>query len=265
MNVAAKTQRLGDFGLGAHVRDVRRDREVVAPTYDVIAPCYDAFTTLCSFGMDGRWKRAAVHSVVTYCAHRSLVSPDVLDLASGTGDLANEVARRISRANVSAVDASPEMVRVAVKQLHEHDSAHTPNASRVRTSVGDMTALAVRSQSVDVVMAGYGVRNVPDPNRAVREMRRVLRDGGQLVLLDLYRPETAWWRNVFLRYLACAGGTVGWLWHQDPMVYGDIAGSIDQFMSWRQCQELLERNGFRVDAVTRYVGGGVAQHTAIAV
>lgn len=265
MTAATNPQRISDINVTALLCDPPRKRAAVTPMFDVMAPCYDAFTTLFSFGMHGQWKRAAVHTVERHCAREALLSPQILDVASGTGDLANEIARRMNNANVTTVDASREMVRVAVMQLRQRDGAPIACTARVRPSVGDMRALALRSGSMDVVMAGFGVCHVPDPNVAVREMRRVLRDGGQLVLLDFYRPETVWRRNVFLRYLAFAGSTVGWIWHRDPMVYGYIAHRIAHFLSWQQCQTMLERHGFRVDAVTTYVGGGIAQHTATAV
>jgi ubiquinone/menaquinone biosynthesis C-methylase UbiE len=137
-------------------------------------------------------------------------------------------------------------------------------AARVVTMVGDMNALSLPERRRTLVTSGYGLRNVPDAAQAVREMRRVLRPGGRLVLLDFYRPESDLWRAVLLRYLHVAGNAVGWWWHRDPVVYGYIARSIDHFVSWQRCSTMLEANGFRVHRVTRYLGGGVARHEAVA-
>jgi demethylmenaquinone methyltransferase/2-methoxy-6-polyprenyl-1,4-benzoquinol methylase len=135
-------------------------------------------------------------------------------------------------------------------------------APRVTAQVGDMAALALPSSCMDVVTAGYGVRNVPDAAQAVREMARVLRPGGLLVTLDFYRPAFAPWRALLLWYLSVAGNAVGWWWHRDPVVYGYIARSIDTFMSWQAFSALLEREGFQVVRVTRHLGGGIALHEA---
>ena len=131
--------------------------------------------------------------------------------------------------------------------------------------VGDMSALSARDASVDLVTAGYALRNVPSVPIAMREIRRVLRPGGRLILLDFYRPEFAPWRALLIAYLQAAGNAVGWMWHRDPVVYGYIARSIEHFMSWQECSLVLEQHGLRAVRVTRYLGGGVARHEAIAV
>jgi demethylmenaquinone methyltransferase/2-methoxy-6-polyprenyl-1,4-benzoquinol methylase len=267
----AGAPRLGTLDLEAHLRDPARKQAFVTPMFDVIAPRYDDFTRLFSFGMDAGWKRAAIEAAVSMWRAESIVPTEIagtsalrtaLDLASGTGDLAVGLLRAVPGLHVTALDASPRMVDAANARLRTRDA---DVAARMRTMVGDMTAIALEDGSMDLVTSGYGVRNVPDAAKAIREMRRVLRPGGRLVLLDFYRPEPRLWRAVLLRYLSVAGNTVGWWWHRDPVVYGYIARSIDHFISWQQCSRLLEQYGFRVRRVTRYLGGGVARHEAIAV
>jgi demethylmenaquinone methyltransferase / 2-methoxy-6-polyprenyl-1,4-benzoquinol methylase len=258
----AKPFRLGDLDVASHLRDPSRKQAFVTPMFDIIAPRYDAFTRLFSFGMDARWKRAAIEACMAHepdvTSGGSPYAPRFLDLATGTGDLAIALAHRVPDARVIALDASVEMIRHANQRLMNAGGA------TVRTLVGDMGALPIASASMDLVMAGYGVRNVPSAPLAVAEMRRVLQPGGRLVLLDFYRPEQPIWRTLLLRYLQLAGNVVGWWWHRDPVVYGYIAHSIEHFMSWQACSALLEAHGFRVVRVTRYLGGGVARHEAVA-
>ena len=249
--------RLGSLDVEAHLRDPAKRQRFVTPMFDVIAPRYDAFTRLFSFGMDASWKRDAVAAVVTS-------APDALtalDLACGTGDLAVAIAHALPRVRVTAVDASLRMIDEADRRLRI-PSPDAVVAPRVATAVGDMSALAIAAESMDVVVVGYGVRNVPDATQAVREMARVLRTGGVLVTLDFYRPTFAPWRALLLWYLSVAGNCVGWLWHRDPVVYGYIARSIAHFMSWQAYSQLLEREGFQVQRVTRHLGGGIAVHEA---
>lgn len=263
---AGGTPRLGALDLEAHLRDPSRKQAFVTPMFDVIAPRYDEFTRLFSFGMDAAWKRDAVTAALAPWNDSAMpILQDVrtaLDLAAGTGDLTCALLRAKFDLEVTALDASPRMIDAANARLHSRDR---DVADRARTMVGDMTALAVPDASVDLVTAGYGVRNVPDAGQAVREMRRVLRPGGRVVLLDFYRPESTVWRMLFLRYLSVAGNAVGWWWHRDPVVYGYIARSIDHFISAEACSRLLGEHGFRVHRVTRYLGGGVARHEAVAV
>ncbi len=251
-------QKLGDLDLEAHLRDPARKQAFVTPMFDIIAPRYDAFTRLFSFGMDATWKREALDAIGTAAPR----TRDALDLACGTGDIAVAIARRFPESRVTALDASSRMIDAANRRLSErmHDADVAP---RITTMVGDMTSLPMERASTDLVTAGYGVRNVPDPAQAVREMARVLRPGGVLVTLDFYRPAVAPWRAVLLWYLSLAGNAVGWWWHRDPVVYGYIARSIDHFMSWQDFSALLEREGFRVGRVTRHLGGGIALHEAV--
>ncbi|MCC6245141.1 MAG: ubiquinone/menaquinone biosynthesis methyltransferase [Gemmatimonadaceae bacterium] len=258
--------RLGDLDVEAYLADPSKKQAFVTPMFDVIAPRYDAFTRLFSFGMDASWKRealvAAVSAIDAARESRGELSGavTVLDLASGTGDLAVGVARRVPGAQVTALDASLQMIVSARARLHTRDA---DVATRVQTTVGDMCALPVPDASQDVVTAGYGVRNVSDRLRAIAEMARVLRPGGTVVLLDFYRPEFALWRGLVLWYLSLAGNAVGWWWHRDPIVYGYIARSIDHFVSWQRFSRELETAGFRVVSVKRYLFGAVVRHEAI--
>lgn len=251
--------KLGALDLEAHLRDPARKQAFVTPMFDVIAPRYDAFTRLFSFGMDAGWKRAAVRAAI---AGLPTHGASVLDLAAGTGDFAVAIARAVPSARVLAVDASPRMIEFANARLASRDS---DVASRVHTAVGDMMAIDLPDASVDLVTAGYAVRNVPTAADALREMRRVLRPGGRLVLLDFYRPQSRVWRALLLWYLEVAGNVVGWLWHREPVVYGYIARSIEHFVSWQECSALLTESGFRVVRVERYLLGGVARHECVAV
>jgi demethylmenaquinone methyltransferase/2-methoxy-6-polyprenyl-1,4-benzoquinol methylase len=135
-------------------------------------------------------------------------------------------------------------------------------AAHVHVVRGDMMALALPDASVDVITAGYAVRNVPDFHTAIAEAARVLRPGGVWITLDFYRPAFAPWRVALLGYLRAAGDLVGWTWHRSPVVYGYIARSIDHFMSWQRFSGALESHGFRVRRVRRWLGGGVAMHVA---
>ena len=248
-------RKLGSLDVDAYLADPSRKQAFVTPMFDLIAPRYDAFTRLYSLGMDAGWKRRAIAAAIA-------VAPGarrVLDLASGTGDVAAQLARALPDTTVEALDASPRMIDAAHERLRTIDA---DVASRITPMVGDMMALPQARASVDVVSASYGVRNVPDPTQCVREMARVLRPGGALVTLDFYRPSFTPWRGLFLWYLGVAGNVVGWLWHRDPIVYGYIARSIRDFMTADAFSALLRREGFEVVRVRRYLFGGIAQHVA---
>jgi demethylmenaquinone methyltransferase / 2-methoxy-6-polyprenyl-1,4-benzoquinol methylase len=221
--------------------------------FDLIAPKYDRFTRVFSFGMDVGWKR----ELIALSAPSIAPTSRALDLACGTGDLAFAVAARATHGRVLGIDASPRMIEEANARARREGAR--PN---VAFAVGDITALDVADGSVDVITAGYALRNVPDYERGVREIARVLAPGGVAAILDFYRPRSWLWRRLFLGYLSVAGNWIGWLWHREPVVYGYIARSIDHFVSWQQFSSALEANGLRVETVRLRLLGGVAIHFA---
>lgn len=254
---------LGALDLEAYLADPARKQSFVTPMFDVIAPRYDDFTRVFSFGMDARWKVEVIRVVVEALRATARPDPLVLDLACGTGDLAVGVARAVSGGTaglrVLGVDASREMTRLASERLRASDR---DVAGQVHISTGDMSLLAATDGSIDVITAGYAVRNAPDPVLAIKEAARVLRTGGLYVTLDFYRPEVWAWRVALLGYLRAAGNLVGWAWHRSPVVYGYIAPSIDHFMSWQAFARTLNQHGFRTRSVRRWLAGGVALHVA---
>ena len=122
---------------------------------------------------------------------------------------------------------------------------------------GDLTRLALESESVEAVTAGYAVRNVPDSRQALGELARVLRRGGRVYLLDFFRPSHTRWRKFFLGYLRVAGSAVGWWWHRTPAAYEYIAASIAAFVSQEEFARWLEATGFTVERTRPRLGGGV--------
>jgi demethylmenaquinone methyltransferase/2-methoxy-6-polyprenyl-1,4-benzoquinol methylase len=249
---------MSDLDVDEYLADPSKKQEFVTPMFDTIAPRYDRFTRLFSLGMDARWKRFAIDTAVEE-ARRTGTVRHALDLASGTGDLAVGIARSLPDVRVTAIDASPQMINAFGARLRG-DNADV--ATQVVARVGDMTRLDIPDRSVELITAGYGVRNVPDYERAIAEMARVSRPGATLVTLDFYRPVNPVWRRLLLAYLAAAGNAVGWLWYRDPVIYGYIAKSIAHFVSWQDFSVLLETHGFAVSFVRRFLGGGIAVHVA---
>lgn len=245
--------RFREQDLASAMADISRRQGVVTPMFDVIAPRYDAFTRLFSLGMDASWKRDLVNVIVS----RAPRATRALDVACGTGDLAFALAQRLPSLHVTGVDPSSEMLTIA--RLRDASALPVPPDFHL----GEFSTLPVGASSVDVITAGYGFRNVPDLQAAVRECARVLRPGGILGSLDFFRPPNAVWRGLFISYLRASGNAVGWWWHRTPAIYGYIARSIEAFVTAEQFTALLQRNGFRVIETRRRLLGGIALHVAI--
>jgi demethylmenaquinone methyltransferase/2-methoxy-6-polyprenyl-1,4-benzoquinol methylase len=244
--------RLRALDLEAHLADPALKQSFVTPMFDVIAPRYDRFTRLFSFGMDRGWKRELLALV-----ERSVpANARVLDLACGTGDLALDMVRVLPGSRVTGLDASSAMIALA-------NARRTRAAEdRVRFLVGDMARLDLPDASIDLVTASYGFRNVPDHRAALREAARVLKPGGRVFTLDFYRPEHPLLRRAMVSYLTLAGGLVGWLWHRTPVVYAYLGPSVEHFVSWRSFAATMEENGLTVEHISRKLFGTIAIHAA---
>lgn len=259
--------RLGDLDLDRHLRDPAIKANFVTPMFDLIAPRYDDFTRLFSFGMDRGWKRELLS--VALAVWRAKIDDsrstsdsafDAVDLACGTGDIAFALAAE-SRASVVGIDASQAMIARAQTSLTAAGSQAGPGA--LRFVVGDLGATGLPDQSADIVTASYAYRNGPPLQQALAESARILRPGGVLAVLDFYKPANIVWRSLFVNYLRLAGNAVGWWWHREPVAYGYIAKSIETFVSAADFTQALHANRFGVVDVRRKLGGGVAIHIAV--
>jgi demethylmenaquinone methyltransferase / 2-methoxy-6-polyprenyl-1,4-benzoquinol methylase len=252
-NAHTEPLQLGTLDVDAHLADPAIKQRFVTPMFDLVAPRYDDFTKRFSFGMDVKWK----HEL---CALALAVAPThatCADVACGTGDLAFLLACKRPDLRITGIDASRRMLtRAAGRRLHL-------GATAVEFAAGDLARLSFPDASLDLVTAGYGVRNAPSWRLALAELARVIRPGGHLFTLDFFLPQSRAWRALFLWYLRVMGNVYGWLWHREPVAYGYIARSIARFASAREFTAGLEANGFHVVDVRQHLGGGIAIHHAV--
>lgn len=149
--------------------------------FDRIAARYDLLNRVLSLGIDRRWRRRAVAQLQLAPGARAL------DLATGTGDVAIEMMRQQPGARVEALDPSRNMLDVAKHKLIKLDLQRS-----VGLGVADAEALPFAQRSFDGVAIAFGIRNVPDRARALREMARVTRPSGRVVILELTEPRGSW-------------------------------------------------------------------------
>jgi demethylmenaquinone methyltransferase/2-methoxy-6-polyprenyl-1,4-benzoquinol methylase len=224
--------------------------------FATIADRYDLITVLLSYGQDARWKRRLVARA------EPLTGTRVLDLACGTGDLAFLAAA--GGAHVTALDLTPRMIELALQKRTwgEASASRLDDRPRVRFLVGDMTALPLADRSFDVVTTGYGLRNVPDLDRAIFEISRILVPGGRFLSLDFNRPSSPFVRAVYHAYLTGVGSAVGWLLHRDPDTYRYIPESLRGYPVADEVSRRLLAAGFVRVRWHRVLGGLLAIHEA---
>ncbi len=212
--------------------------------FHVIAPRYDFITRAFSYGMDKRWKRAAVDRIE--------LPPNawVLDLACGTGDFSFLVRGRYPRARPVAADITERMLQLT--RDRGLDDAVCSDACR----------LPFADASFDAVFVGYGLRNFPNLKGAVEEISRVTRPGGLLVSLDFFLPSNAVMRRLYLAYLYAQGTFWGFVLHGRPRTYTYIPDSLRSFVSVGEFSSLLRGTGYKEVKQTSYILGGIGLHWA---
>ena len=236
------------MSLGADLGTAPRKATYVRRLFATIADRYDLITVVLSYGQDQRWKRRLIRTAGPLTCRR------VLDLACGTGDIA--LLASAAGADVTALDITPRMITLARQKVR------AAGVRPMRLLVADMTAIPLPDACVDVVTTGYGLRNVPDLDRAIAEIHRVLKPGGRLLSLDFNRPSSAPIRAAYHVYLTGVGSALGWLLHRDPDTYRYIPESIRLYPGAPAVVERLKAAGFRHARWHRVLAGLLAIHVA---
>ena len=215
--------------------------DAVRGMFDRIAPVYDAMNRVMTAGLDRSWRRLTVEAVVQ-------PGDGVLDACCGTGDLA--VAAEREGGIVTGLDFSPAMLERAMRK-----------SKTVKWVQGDVLALPFADGSFDAATVGFGLRNVADLDRALAELRRVLRRGGRLAILEITQP-----RGILRPFFSL------WFDRIVPLVgrvlpggkaYTYLPASVRRFPAAEELASRLERDGF--EGVTfRLLGGSiVALHVGV--
>lgn len=215
-------------------------KEQVEAMFDNIAPSYDRLNHILSFQIDRLWRNRVVRIVRRHTPQR------ILDVATGTGDLAILLARKIKGASVVGVDLSEEMLNVARRKVHSEGLD-----SRILLEKGDAEGLTtIASDSVDVATVAFGVRNFEDLEGGLREMHRALKRGGKIVVLEFSTPRNRLIRWVYAQYSHHLLPAIGGLISKDKQAYIYLPESVDEFPSPERFSAILESVGF--SAVRRY-------------
>jgi demethylmenaquinone methyltransferase / 2-methoxy-6-polyprenyl-1,4-benzoquinol methylase len=224
--------------LGKQPTDVRR-------MFDEVARRYDVTNDVLSLGQDRRWRRAVVEAVAPLPGER------VLDLAAGTGTSSQPFAD--AGATVVPCDFSLGMLRVGKR--------HRP---RLAFTAGDGLRLPFAAGAFDAVTISFGLRNIVDPLAGLRELRRVTRPGGRLVVCEFSHPTWPLLRTVYVEYLMRALPPVARAVSSSPDAYVYLAESIRAWPDQPALADLVAGAGWRRPEWRNLSGGIVSLHRAVA-
>jgi demethylmenaquinone methyltransferase/2-methoxy-6-polyprenyl-1,4-benzoquinol methylase len=210
----------------------RSKKEQVAEMFDNIAPSYDFLNHFLSMGVDYRWRRKAIKLLAARKPRR------IMDIATGTGDFAIE-ALRLNPDEVIGLDISPGMLEVGRRKV-----AKLGKSSVISMVEGDSEALPYADNTIDAVTVGFGVRNFENLPKGMAEIARVLRPGGQAVVLEPAIPEHFPMRQLFFLYFKGILPLVGRIVSRDRRAYTYLPQSVQAFPKGEAFLEICRKAGF---------------------
>lgn len=213
--------------------DERLKGEQVREMFDSIAPAYDFMNRAMTMGIDKLWRRKAATLVAR--SHPA----SILDIATGTGDMAIRLARRVTSATVTGVDLSQGMIDIGRVKV---ESANLEG--RVKLLQGDSLDLPFDDNAFDAVTVAYGVRNFQDIVAGYREICRVLKPGGRIVVLELSTPRNPLVKPFYKLYTRCIIPAVGRMVSHDVRAYTYLPESIAAVAQGKEMLALMQRAGF---------------------
>jgi demethylmenaquinone methyltransferase/2-methoxy-6-polyprenyl-1,4-benzoquinol methylase len=201
--------------------------------FDSIAPRYDLLNRTLSAGLDQRWRKQAV------AALELGATANVLDLCTGTADLAVAAIARNPAATVVGIDFSGAMLQLGLKKVREGGMS-----KRIRLVRGDATRIPLADGTCDAATIGFGIRNVAEPEGALDELARVLRPGARLAILEFGQPKIPGIRTAYAWYFKYLLPLVGRFVSRHQSAYSYLPASVGTFPAPAEFARTIERHGF---------------------
>jgi len=211
------------------------DKKVqVTKMFDKIAPYYDYLNRLLTVGIDTIWRAKAIKVM-------GKGNPkQILDIATGTADLAIEAAKKLNPDHVTGMDISKEMLAIGDKKLIKKGLN-----DKITLELGDSENMKYESNSYDVVSSAFGVRNFGDLRKGLTEMHRVLKPGGQIVVLEFSRPKAFPIKQAFNLYFKNILPLIGKIKSKDDKAYKYLYESVQVFPDYDRFTQILDQIGFK--------------------
>jgi len=208
--------------------------EKIQEMFDTIAPRYDFLNRVLSFGIDRSWRRFAVKKI------KYAPNGRILDVATGTGDVALEIAARTpSSVSITGIDFSGEMVELGKQKV-----AASSYAGRINMQVAPCEDIPFADDSFDSITIAFGIRNVVDRSQGLKEMYRVLKPGGRVVILEFSTPRFVLFKHLYHFYFLKVLPVIGGLFSKFS-AYKYLPDSVIEFPSQDQFKATMAGVGFK--------------------
>lgn len=212
--------------------------------FDSIAENYDTLNHTLSMGIDRGWRKKGLATL------KKLNPQSILDIATGTGDLAIQAYDILKPESILGIDISEGMMQVGRQKAEKAGLSGT-----IRFERQDCMALELADNSFDAAMVAFGVRNFEDLDKGLKEILRVLKPGGQLMILELTTPRHFPMKQAYWLYSKLFIPTVGRLISKDRTAYLYLPKSIQAFIQGKDMVNTLLKNGFTAASYKTYTFG----------
>jgi demethylmenaquinone methyltransferase/2-methoxy-6-polyprenyl-1,4-benzoquinol methylase len=227
-------------------------KAIVESMFDSIAWRYDFLNHFLSFGIDRLWRRRAI-SIIS----KSYKNPHILDVATGTGDLAI-AAMKLNPVKIAGIDISRKMLEAGKKKVERKGFA-----GQIELISGDSENIPFPDNFFDVAMVAFGVRNFSDPLKGLSEMNRVIRDKGMIMVLEFSKPSGLPFRTIYNFYFRNILPFFGKLFSKDKEAYRYLPDSVMKFPDNEDFLKLLSITGFSDTRQIKLTGGVASIYTGI--
>lgn len=205
----------------------------VGRMFDEIAGQYDLLNHTLSFGIDKFWRRKGILSI------KDIKPSKILDIATGTGDLAIHAYRLLKPESILAVDISERMMEVGRQKVQKENLQ-----DKINFQWQDCMDLRLENNSFDAAMVAFGIRNFENLDQGLKEILRVLRPGGKLMILELSTPEHFPMKQAYKIYSKYIIPAIGRFVSGNKVAYDYLPASIKAFPQNAKMKSILEKNGF---------------------
>jgi demethylmenaquinone methyltransferase/2-methoxy-6-polyprenyl-1,4-benzoquinol methylase len=227
-------------------------KAAVESMFDSIAWRYDFLNHFLSFNFDRVWRRKAIEII-----SKSYKSPSILDVATGTGDLAI-AAMILNPLKICGIDISQNMLELGRKKIRERGFS-----GKIDLIYGDSENIPFNDNHFDVAMVAFGVRNFADPLKGLMEIRRVIRSGGMIMVLEFSKPSGFPFKLLYNFYFRNILPLFGRLFSKDKAAYRYLPDSVMKFPDNEEFLRLLTMAGYSDTCQVKLTGGIASIYTGI--
>ena len=218
----------------------------IAARFDRISPKYDALNHLLSLNIDKVWRRKVAKAVA------KSAPKTILDLATGTADLAITMAKHNPQAHIIGLDISEKMLEIGKSKIKKQNLEN-----QIELRFGDAANLPFEDDTFDVVTVAFGVRNFEDLGRGLSEIHRVLKPNGEVVILEFSMPEKFPIKQLYRLYFKHILPWMGRIVSKDEKAYSYLPESVEQFPKPTEFQQILDQYGLK-NCLVKQLSFGIA-------